>query len=298
MQHLQAAAQVAKAGDTVTVHAGVYRETVIPANSGTVGERIVYQAAPGEPVVIDGADPLGDWKNWKGEIQQAAMPGDWFSRATPGDGTNLYDARVLNEADQIFVNGRMMQIARWPNSPTLDPSFPAKSVCDKFISKTRDKTNNWSTGVVADKYFNLPPDAAVGAEIFFQPNWQAWSWVFTGHVIGVNSNRITFQSRSDCGKDYKQGIYDDHSRYFLFNKLELLDAPGEWYHDKKSGMLYLQSPDGKPLAGRVTAKRRLFAFDLSKKSFITVRGFTIHACSITTDRNSGGDNIGSGKKAE
>ena len=35
------AAQVAVAGDTVTVHAGVYREWVRPTNGGTEGARIV-----------------------------------------------------------------------------------------------------------------------------------------------------------------------------------------------------------------------------------------------------------------
>jgi broad specificity phosphatase PhoE len=292
LRTIQAAAQKALPGDTVTVHAGTYRETVAPARSGEADKPIIFQAAKGEAVLIDGSDPVTGWKPWKDGIEQATMAGDWFSRATPGDGTNLYDAKVRNQADQLFVDGQMMLDARWPNAKTLDPSFPTKAVTEKFISKNRDQSSNWTTGTLEDAEFNLPASAAVGAEVMLQPNWDAWSWLLTGRIIAVNSNQWTYQSRSDSGKDFKQNTLADKSRYFLFNKLELLDAPGEWFHDKAAGVLYLKSPDGQPLEGRVSAKKREYAFDLTGKSYITLRGFKIHACTITTDRDSGGDNIG------
>src|SRR5688500_11099903 len=49
------AATEARAGGTVILHAGVYRETLEPAQAGT-GEnrRIVFKAAPGEEVILDG----------------------------------------------------------------------------------------------------------------------------------------------------------------------------------------------------------------------------------------------------
>ena len=46
------AAYVAKPGDVITVHEGVYREWVSPKRGGTKAQPIVYQAAPGEKVVI------------------------------------------------------------------------------------------------------------------------------------------------------------------------------------------------------------------------------------------------------
>jgi hypothetical protein len=52
---IQAAANVAQPGDTITVHAGIYREWVNPPRGGeSDAKRIVYQAAPGEKVVITG----------------------------------------------------------------------------------------------------------------------------------------------------------------------------------------------------------------------------------------------------
>jgi hypothetical protein len=289
---IQAAAQVAQPGDTVTVHGGTYRETVIPAKSGEAGKPIVFHAAQGEQVLVDGSDPITGWEAWKDGIERAPMAGDWFSRATPGDGVNLYDPAVHNQADQIFVAGLMMSNARWPNAKTLDPSFPAKAVTEKFISKRRDQSANWTKGTLEDAEFNLSADVAVGAEVMLQPNWDAWAWILTGRIVAVEGNQWTYQSRSDSGKDFKQDLLADQSRYYLFNKLELLDAPGEWFHDKAASFLYLKSPDGKPLEDRVAAKKREYAFDLTGRSYITLRGFSLHACTITTDRDSGGDNVG------
>lgn len=51
---IQKAAATMTAGDTVYVKAGVYNEQITPANSGSSGNYITYQAYPGDTVVIDG----------------------------------------------------------------------------------------------------------------------------------------------------------------------------------------------------------------------------------------------------
>ena len=57
-QTLQKAANTLRAGDTVWVRSGTYRERVLPANSGTEGQEIVYAAYPGEVVTLDGSGIL------------------------------------------------------------------------------------------------------------------------------------------------------------------------------------------------------------------------------------------------
>ncbi len=51
---IQKAASVLVAGETVLIRGGVYNETVIPSNSGTVGNYITYAAYPNEEVIVDG----------------------------------------------------------------------------------------------------------------------------------------------------------------------------------------------------------------------------------------------------
>ena len=56
------AAQVAQPGDIITVHAGTYREHINPPRGGTSDSmRIIYQAAPGEKVVIKGSEVITNW---------------------------------------------------------------------------------------------------------------------------------------------------------------------------------------------------------------------------------------------
>lgn len=52
---ISAAAKVAVAGQTVLVSSGTYQENVTPANSGTPGSPITFQAAPGAAVTVTGA---------------------------------------------------------------------------------------------------------------------------------------------------------------------------------------------------------------------------------------------------
>jgi hypothetical protein len=56
LKTIQAGADRAGPGDTVLVHEGVYRETIVPPRGGDPGRPIVYRAAPGESVVITGTE--------------------------------------------------------------------------------------------------------------------------------------------------------------------------------------------------------------------------------------------------
>ncbi|MGM9701880.1 MAG: right-handed parallel beta-helix repeat-containing protein [Prevotella sp.] len=60
---INAAAQLALPGDTVTVHGGTYREWVNPLNGGDgPHKRILYRAAEGERVYLKGSEVVKGWK--------------------------------------------------------------------------------------------------------------------------------------------------------------------------------------------------------------------------------------------
>jgi len=56
LQSINAAVERAQPGDKIVVHEGIYRERVMPARSGQPNRPIVYEAAPGETVILRGSE--------------------------------------------------------------------------------------------------------------------------------------------------------------------------------------------------------------------------------------------------
>lgn len=81
---IMAAANVAMPGDTITVHAGVYREQIIPPRGGnSEKERIVYQAAKGEKVEIKGSEIITGWKKLDYDTWEVKIPNSFFGKFNP-----------------------------------------------------------------------------------------------------------------------------------------------------------------------------------------------------------------------
>jgi hypothetical protein len=114
------AAALARPGDTVTVHEGTWREWVSPARGGSEFRRITYRAAPGEKVIISGAEVISAWTDEGGGVWKAVIPnsffgeynpyreiiyGDWFFNTWPVfhtgevylDGKSMYEAETLEK---------------------------------------------------------------------------------------------------------------------------------------------------------------------------------------------------------
>ncbi len=96
------AARQLRPGDAVRIHAGVYRETIAPPRGGTnAGARITYAAAPGERVVVTGADPVAD--SWR-----AAGPSLWRRAWTFGPLPTYTDDPVFRR-ELAVAAGRVLR---------------------------------------------------------------------------------------------------------------------------------------------------------------------------------------------
>jgi len=108
---ISAASKVARAGDTVTVHAGTYREWVDPSFGGTSDlSRILYRAAGGEKVLIKGSEMIKGWQKvnkgvWK-VILDNAMFGDYnpYSEIIGGDW--FLDFGRVHHTGEVYLNGK------------------------------------------------------------------------------------------------------------------------------------------------------------------------------------------------
>ncbi len=261
-QHIQAAASIMVAGDTCCICSGTYRETIVPANSGTALAPITFEPYGTASVTVSGANVVTGWTVYSGGIFEAPFAGS------------------LGDQDQVFVDGRMMNLARWPHT-TLDISRPVKSVATSGSVNATANSDGTYTGSFTDPALTQPAGFFTGATIhaLFGPNWVAQ----TGTVINSAPGSVQFKWQ------YRGNTYypEAGNPYYLFGLLSLLGVPGEWFIDPNAGILYLWPPQNdSPVNHVVEAKQRDFAFDLSGLSYITVQGLSLFACAINTSSSS------------
>lgn len=104
---LSKAAERAGPGDVVIVRGGLYREHVVVKHGGTSDQPIRFEAAPGEHVVLTGADALTGWRKVDEARPILSVPWPhrfigWNPAMThPGDDYHL----VIGRCEQVLVDG-------------------------------------------------------------------------------------------------------------------------------------------------------------------------------------------------
>ncbi|WP_309895976.1 carbohydrate-binding protein [Archangium sp.] len=270
------AAQVAGVWDTVYVRAGTYRETVIPARSGAEGKPLVFRPFAGESVTLSGADVLTGWTQVGGGVWRASMPWNFTSDF---------------QSNQVFLDGRMLELARWPDETNGDRvANPYEATMDE-VSFTDGLT------VVTDAEFTDAPERWVGARVWVNLSRNGHDGQGqTGTVVSAGEGTLTLQGIDTRGGNQPWGV-GPGTRYYLFDPTaEAVGAsggaaaavgPGEWWLDVAAEQLYVHPLDG-AAPGKVEARRRSWAFDLSGLSHVTVRGLRLFATSLTTDNQAAG----------
>lgn len=243
---IQKAASIMRPGDICYVRAGIYRETVRPASSGEPGRPITFAAYRNEAVVITGADPIQGWQPYKGAI---------------------YSAQAPFQFQQLFLDGQMMVLARWPNT-SLDPMQQTWAVA------ARGTTAN----SIADP--KLPKIDLTGATAHILPGAHWVTWTRPVKQFDLTKTAPSFTFDGNWNQDWAHAVQAG-TKYFLEGSLALLDSPGEWFLDPQTKTVYLWTPQGdNPNGHRIEARRREFAFNLSSRSYINVHGFRIFSASI------------------
>jgi hypothetical protein len=267
-QTIQKAASVMVAGDTCYIRGGTYRQSITPANSGTVGFPITYRPYSNEVVTVSGADAVVGWSVYSNGIYKANFTG------------------ALGDKDQVFVDGVMMNLARWPNT-SLDISRPVKAVADSASYATTNNPDGTRSGTYIDANLTQPAGYFVGAKIHLVTG-AGVGWIAqTGNVTNYAPGAVTF--RWNLISTASAYTPQAGNPYFLFGLLSLLDAPGEWFIDSTLNRMYLWPPQNdSPANHTVEAKKRDYGFELTGKSYITLLGLRLFACSVNSSSASKG----------
>lgn len=279
---IQKAASVAAPGQTVVIRAGTYRESVTPVQSGTSARPITYTAHPGEKVTISGTEPVTGWAVDSGAVYRARI------------GWNLRPATIPTQAsdsnpvltDQVFLDGRMLVEARHPNVNVTNASLYSRAALATVsgnLSATTTLTATAAGLIAGTNHYQ-------GARFSVLPGsmWLA----IPATVTASSGNQFSLKFFNTESSTYYHPIAGNP--FYLEGTKNLLDYPGEWFLDSASGTLYLITPNqDSPGAHTVEAKKRDIAFDLSGKSYITIKNLSIFAGRIVTDSGSANNTLDS-----
>jgi hypothetical protein len=152
---------------------------------------------------------------------------------------------------EVYEDGKPLTLARWPNEgfvnagKLIEPGDKSKGIPSVF-EYLDDRHARWA-----------------GADDAWMFGYFRYLWADATIKIGridTATHRITTAQAYSLGKqgmDAKQGI-----KYYVFNLLEELDRPGEWYLDRKAGRLYLW-PTG-------DMKRDVIEVNVMSAAFVTM----------------------------
>jgi len=201
-------------GVKVYLRDGTYRlsEPLVfgPEDSGTEEHGITYAAYPGEKVVVSGGRPIAGWKRGEGEIWTAQVEGvaegKWYFR-------------------HLYVGSHRAVRARTPNQDDENPCWQL-SGADLAADLSR-YTLTLPGGLLGD--WSNPSDI----EVMVAGNWAINRLPVAS--IDREKGMVVLAPPHAAGHS---AICPGPGRWCFFeNALEMLDQPGEWYLDRRTGLL-------------------------------------------------------------
>jgi hypothetical protein len=219
----------------VQIAGGRYKQTGTvsfgPADSGTAKVSITYTAAPNESVLLSGGERIVNWTKGEGPIWTTRLPEvvakEWYFR-------------------QLFVNGVRAIRARTPNANGGEPWCPMISSTAKIDDEEQPvsvQLGGYSRPFKIADYQN-PGDMEL---VYINNNDEGRKSVAS---VNEKSHTITLATPNRWNSkthilDWYLSFPDTHWKAcYLENAREMLDEPGEWYLDRRSGLLsYWPRPD-------------------------------------------------------
>jgi hypothetical protein len=193
------AVEFAMPGDTITVHAGIYRERVNPIRGGESDlKRIVYRAAPGDKVEIKGSEIVNNWKKEKSDVWKVTIPNSFFSDYNPykdsiyGDWFN--NQGWLHHTGEVFLNGK---------------SLYEKESLEKVYTSVADSTAKDNEGSTYTWYCESDAD--------YTTIWANF------HKYNPNHELIEISARRTCLYPEKEGI-----NYITISGFHFSQAATQW----------------------------------------------------------------------
>lgn len=198
-----------------------------PEDSGTSASPTTIRAEEGATVILSGGKTIANWKKIAGSVP--GLPKEAKGKVWAADSPYVGGRQL--EFRQLWVDGKKAERA----------SNYSDGKLDRILTVDKEKEIQW-----------IPKPQFSVSEIkqleFFIHQWWAIAnlRVKSMQVVG-DSCAITFhqpESKIQFEHPWPAPYIDaeknknGNSAFFFVNAIELLNKPGEWYHDLKAGKLY------------------------------------------------------------
>jgi hypothetical protein len=273
---------------TVNIRGGIYRVTETLAltadDSGTEQAPVVWQAMPGEtvrliggarltgfepvkaPAILERLDPAARGKVVQVDLKAAGVSD--LGKPTPVGGARA----------ELICNNRYMPLARYPNgNEWLNiASIPqggtlVKTEYDNHYGRwaySGDRPSRWQD--ISDL-------------------WVHGYWVYDWSDAYQRVQKLDLEKKEVSPEPPYHGYgYKKGQRFYFLNVLEELDAPGEWFLDRKTSLLYFWPPSDAPQAEVFFPELDKPMIALTGTQYVRVCGLTLECSRASALTISGG----------
>jgi len=279
MRAKRKAGELAGGPVAVKIRGGLYRITetleLTAEDSGTASAPVIWQAAPGEevrlvggahlkdlrpvtdPAVLERLDPAARGKVLQADLKAAGI-------ADFGKPTLIGGSRA-----DLICNGQLMTLARYPNNGqwlTIAgiPQGGAKHSGVEGHSGIGEHYGRFT--YEGDKPMRWKDTSDL---------WVHGYWVFDWRDEYQHVQKLDLEKKEIWPeRPYHCYGYHKGQRFYFLNVLEELDCPGEWYLDRKAGILYFWPPCA-------PEKAEVFFPELQKPMVVLKGTQYVRVCGIT-----------------
>ena len=252
-------------GVTVFIRAGIYPFAgtfkLDSQDGGTAESPVVYRSYKNEEVRFIGGRILTEFETVRdrealkrlnpaarGNVLMANLPGQYRDNLVSWAGQS-----AISPLPELFFKGKPMPSSRWPKEGWASIAKISTSRSNVGFSYEGDRPGSWTD---ADGIMLHVARASGEGESFERIR-----------SINPGAHEITLMTGA---VEYRAG-----DRWYAFNVLDELDAPGEWCYDPETGDLYFWPPE------EITGKEMILSLNdaslvsLENTQYLTIRGVII-----------------------
>lgn len=245
-------------GDSIIIHEGIYRERI-----DVTKNNLKFASYQDDYVLVTGSDLVSGWSAANG-MEAGVMQ------------ANISGLSIETPYSQLFTDGAMQQMARFPNNTTgkmMEPMDPNSGygLLDRI----------WKDqGVGADCYASFKdatlPSVDLDGGVFRAIVGKNRHYA-VGNITAKARTSFTFTATNNSQWKEEASIADTYHKFgygVIFHK-NLIDAPGEWFVEGST--LYYMPTGNNVNTERVELQAREYVLTINNKDGTSIHGINFSA---------------------